>query len=151
HRITLTNFTMNEDAPRQLLAWLTTEFSLIWAVSDYFVSDMQYTEVDSVLGKYLLPDNAVGIYHESVKIRLGDELTGLWSSARSAAGEIEYEVYEHDIPAYWERNEYYIDDATGMPVIEIDGDGKKQLKIKHAKGSPKLDENGNPIYLARAG
>src|SRR5690606_11723085 len=69
----------------------------------------------------------------------------------SAAGEIEYEVYEHDIPAYWERNEYYIDDATGMPVIEIDGDGKKQLKIKHAKGSPKLDENGNPIYLARAG
>lgn len=150
HRITLTSFSIVEDVARNLWSSLNTEFSLIWSVSNYQVPDMASTEVDLVLGRYLLPEDVVGVYHETIRIRLGDELTGLWAVSRAAAGETQYRKYEYDVPATYASNVYEIDPVTKQPMI-IDVDGRKQLKVLHAKGSPKLNELGEPEYQFRAG
>ena len=147
HLLMTTNFTEPGSAPPRYEVHLETLFSLIWSVSDYAGPA---SDVDNVLGRHLLPSNAIGVYHEQVLVHLGDELTGLWARSRNHATAREFERYTTDIPAVYERNEYYIDPQTGLPEI-IEVNGVKQLHIKHPKGDPRFDEYGDPVYKHRKG
>lgn len=161
HRLITTNFNMFEPIERNYPTFLTNDFSVIWSVSDYTVPGFESTAVDTALGKFLLPDDVVGVYHETLRLHLGDELTGLWAMSRSMIGLRKFVTYPEDVLATWETNVYKKDPVTKMPIVqEIDGvkslviefekgtvklnsDGEQE--IKHHKGSAVHDENGNPI------
>lgn len=161
HRLITTNFNMFEPVERPYPTALTNDFSLIWAVSDYTVAGFETTVVDQAMAKFLLPSDAIGVYHETIRLHLGDELSGLWSMARSMIGLRKYQTYQVDVYDFWRSNVYETDPVTKQPII-VEVNGVKDLKVKFAKGSPKLtadgqkvvkhekgsavmDENGNPV------
>lgn len=144
HFLTTTNFSMYEPIERDYSVPLNIGFSLIWSVSDYSVDGAESTEVDLVMGDYLLPDDAVGVYHELMYVNFGSELTGLWARSRSMIGLRKYLTYPADVLAVYKTNVYDKDPVTDRPIIEDDPDnpGSKRLKIKYKKGDPKYNADG---------
>lgn len=143
HQLTIKNFTMNDMTVRDFHTVLSSNWSLIWAVSNYDVNGMETSEIDQVMGKWALPDDAIGVYHELLETKLGDELTGLWARGRSMIGDQKYVTWGEDVPAVYLKNVYEIDPITGQPAI-IDNDGRKELVIEHYKGDPILNMDGSP-------
>lgn len=142
HDLTTTNFAMYEPVERDYPTPLLNTFSLIWSVSDFTVDGIEKTAVDQVIGKFLLPENAIGVYHEEVEIRLGDELSGLWARARSMVGIRKYLTYQTDVYAFWKTN-VYAKDANNRPIIKYVNGVAVGLEIQYAKGDPVLDGDGN--------
>lgn len=150
HQLALTNFTMRVDEIQSHDTPLNGEWFLIWGAVDYYIDGMSPSGVDDMLGTHLLPSDVTGIYRESIQIRLGDELTGLWRRSRPMVGTVGYKVWEYDVPLLYEAN-VYERNPDGTPVIEDVG-SKKQLKVLHAKGDPVINEiSGEPEILYRAG
>lgn len=149
HAITLTNFTMFENTPMVFDVPLKDTYSLIWSVNDYTIPGLMTSAVDEVIGRHLLPSNALGIYHETVIIRLGDELSGLWNSSRAVVGERRYQTYDEDVPLRHQSTGYTVDPNTGLPKI-IEVDGVKQLQVEYRKGDV-VYENGQPVIKYRKG
>jgi len=160
HLLTLTNFSMYEPIERAYPTVLHQDFHLIWSVSDYTVVGATKMPVDDAVGKFLLPDGSIGVYHETISVVLGDEMSGLWARARSMIGLRKYLTYQVDVPKFYLQN-VYATDANNQVIIEGTG-ADKHLKVKFAKGDPVLnadgvqemrhrageavlDENGNPI------
>lgn len=150
HQLTLTNFTLRQNTQQIHRVGLNTEWYLIWAVSDYTTPGMTGSVVDDDLGRHLLPLDVIGVHRETLQIRLGDELSGLWRRNRPMIGTLEYRTYTHDIPKTYLSNVYDVNPDTGNPIVE-EVDGLKRLKLLHAKGDPVLDASGNPEILFRAG
>lgn len=164
HALITTNFSMFEAIERKYSTPLSAPFTLVWAVSDYVADGSEPTNIDQVMGTWLLPKGSVGVYQESVIVNLGAELSGLWARCRSMIGNRKVLTYEEDVYKKYSKNEYEKDPVTGQYVIITGSDGKKSLKLLHAKGDleldptngeaiiqhPKgyavLDENGNPVY-----
>ena len=150
HTLTTTNYTMFEDLPRQYATKLQTNFTLVWAVSDYTIDGAETTTIDQAMGTWLLPDNAIGVYQEELAVELGDELSGLWARCRGMIGNRKYETYPSDVYDIWEKNDYAVD-ANNKPIV-IDGpDGRPTLKILHAKGTIKLNADGSKTVKHPAG
>lgn len=149
HLLTLTNFSMYEPIMRDYPTALQQDYSLIWAVSDYSVMGMATSHVDTDMGEFLLPEGAVGVYHETISFALGDELSGLWARARSMIGLRKYLVYQEDVLDYWTQN-VYARDEDDRPIIEGEGDDR-HLKIQYAKGTLKLDGDGKPVVKHHKG
>jgi hypothetical protein len=157
HQLTTTNFNMFEPIERDYPTPLQNDFSLIWSVSNYTVDGAERTEVDDVIGDFLLPAGSIGLYHELITVKLGDSLGidddinyGLWTRARGMVGEAKYITYPADVYATYDRN-IYDKDAEGKPIIVDDGNGNKSLKIKYPKGSFILDGDGNKTILYHKG
>lgn len=150
HQLTLTNFTLRQNTAQIHRVALSAEWYLIWVVSDYSIPGMSSSVVDDDIGRHLLPLDIVGVHRETLQIRLGDELTGLWRRNRPMIGTLEYQTYTHDIPKTYPSNVYDVDPDTGNPIIE-EVDGLKRLKVLHAKGDPVLDGDGQPEILFSAG
>lgn len=144
-----TNFSMYEAEARNCITPLTNAFSLIWSVSGYTIAGATSTEVDQVLGRFLLPDDAIGVYHEELTLELGDQLAGLWAQCRSIVGLQKYLTYTSIVYATFLQNEYATD-VNGMPIID-EVNGVKQLRILHAKGDSVLDADGLPVILHSVG
>ena len=108
------------------------------------------TEMDSRINPRLFEDwtvsNSTDYYtliHERVNIQLGSHLEYLWRRYRPVVEESQYLYHTEDVPAVWKENEY-VKDFWGNPKFDL-VDGELVYEIKHRKGSPKLDENGEPI------
>lgn len=151
HRLISTNFNMFEPIERKYPTPLVNDFSILWAVSDFAVEGNVRTDVDKVLGKFLLPDGVVGVYHETLRMHLGDELTGLWAMSRSMIGLRKFLKYPEDVYATWEANYYKRDPSGKYPVIEEDAEGNKGLVIQFAKGDIKLNADGSKVVLHEKG
>jgi len=150
HLLTVNNFTMNDLTVRDFQVALSGNWSLIWAVSDYSVNGMETSVIDQQMGKWALPDDAIGVYHELLETTLGAELSGLWARGRSMIGDQKYVTYSANVPATYPSNVYEIDTITGQPKI-ITVDGVKQLSILHHKGDPILNMDGSPTIAHWAG
>lgn len=152
HYLTSTNFNMYEAIERQYPVALDMTFDLIWSVSDYTVDGAEGSDVDLVLGRFLLPDEAVGVYWELLNINLGAELSGLWARSRSMIGLRKYQTYPADVFEFYATN-VYEKDENDRPIIEDDPDnpGDKRLKIKHKKGDQKFNADGEPEIKHAAG
>lgn len=128
---------------------LETKFNLLHyttSVSENFVSD----ETDSFLGKFLLPSTAVGNAHEELTLHFGDTLDNLWRRSRSYMTNMVYRRHETDVPLQYTEDIYDVDQATGS-IFSVNGAGELVYLIKHHKGDPVIDENGNPVFKFRAG
>lgn len=108
------------------------------------------TEMDSRINPRLFEDwtvsNSTDYYtliQERVNIQLGSHLEYLWRRYRPVVEESQYLYHTEDVPAVWKENEY-VKDFWGNPKFDL-VDGELVYEIKHRKGSPKLDENGEPI------
>jgi len=152
HNLTLTNFAMYEPVVRNYATQLTASFNLIYIVANNDVDGQTTSWIDTQIGDFLLPADVIGVYMESVRLKFGDNMNGLWTRARSIAGPQDYVKYDNDVYLTYTENQYRKDPTTNRLVFEIDPDTGKAVPIlEHAKGEVKLDENGNPTILHYAG
>lgn len=143
HNLRVTNFTLRQNTPQLHETPLKGEWFIIWLVSDYSIPGMTTSAVDTNVGRHLLPAGVVGIHQESMTIRLGDELSGLWRRSRPITGTISYKTYPYDIPKVYPGNVYEYGPDGSIIIEKVDG--KKRLKVLHAKGSPMIDpDTGEP-------
>lgn len=149
HSLSLNTFSMYEPGNKTVAVDLTHTFNLIYVVANRDVDGQTQSWIDTQYAKYLLPDTVVGVYQERLNIKLGDNLEGLWTQARSIVGSMTYQLYENDVYETYATN-IYERDATGGAVFEM-VDGKPQFKLLHAKGDPVLDADGNRVILHPAG
>lgn len=139
------NFAIFTSTPRSLPMPLETNFTLTYSVSNYIVDGLEYSEVDSWLGKELLPTDVYGISVERVNIELGSALKMLWANSRSLGGAPEYKRYDTDVYAIWENDVYEIDPISRNRTFTIE-DGEVKFKRLHAAGDPVLVD-GKPKIL----
>lgn len=168
HELVTTNFSMFEPLARKFLSPLENDFHLIWSVSDYTTPGAGTSDVDKVLGGFLLPEGTIGIYHEAIRIKMGDSLGtdegltrqgtrrrnyGLWARARGMVGDAKYVTYPENVYATWDRNVYEeeIVDGKRTPVFETDANGNRSLKVKFAKGSFILNGDGEKTIIKHKG
>jgi len=147
--IALTSFSMYSDEPRSHFCPLTGTFAVIFGASG--LADPTYTHsvIDLDLNTTNLPANSYGITEESFSLKLGYDLTGLWTSSRSVPSSLDYLRHLVDVPATYQEN-VYERDGTGAKIWTI-VDGKIEFVILHAKGDQIFDQLGDPVYKARVG
>lgn len=149
HLLSLTNFYLHEAIDRVLKTTLTTDFHLIFTVNDYQIDGQVTSDIDTVMGSFLLKSGAIGLYQERIRLQLGINLDGLWTRARSVIGTESYKTYENDVPETYQEDIYKYDGK--QIVIEQDDSGQITFVKLHSKGDAVLDADGNPVYLHRAG
>lgn len=147
--IYLNNWSIFDTQLRTLGAALTQEFKIIHTVANYNILGLKTADFDNEIGHFLLDRSAVGVQMESVKLRLGTPMTQLWRGARSVAGAQTFETYDEDVYAYYEADEYEIDQETGLDFKIVNGQIVRTLK--HAKGDPVLNLDGSHRIAHGAG
>lgn len=146
--IKLTKFLMFTTQPRLSGAALTTDFDIIFTTNSQMPQQWVSSDIDKKLGDFLLPQGAVGISNEKIRIEFGKALPTLWARARSIASSLTYQRYTTDVPLLYE-NDVYAKDALGS-IIAFTGN-TPVYNILHHRGDPVLDGNGNQVYVHRAG
>lgn len=150
NNLELTKFLMFTLDPRITAAPLSTTFDVIYSTNA--TMDVQWTpaEVDGILGRFLLPNDVVGITHEQLKVHFGDTLDTLWARARSVISTIVYQTWDVDVPRRYQTDQYVRDPQTGS-VFSIGPDGQLTYNISHYKGDPVVDDLGQIVYQYRVG
>lgn len=150
--IYLTNFKMYDDSPRTVGAPLLTDLDIVVVLADHQPVDQVNSDIDTMLGRFLLPETVVGAVRERLKLRLGYSLPRLWANCRSVISSMQYRKYEADVPYLYSENIYKRDPATGTLEFTINPtSGAAEFILEHAKDDPVLNDEGQPLYLARKG
>lgn len=147
--IQLTKFLMYTTQPRLTGAGLVTDFTITYSTDEPMGQQWVANQIDSMLGKVLLPQNVVGVNQETLRIKFGDALPGLWARSRSIGSSVKYKKWANDVLRIYEQD-VYEPDALGS-IISFSPAGALVYNKVHSKGDPVLDALGNPIYLHRAG
>lgn len=134
---------------------LTTEFDLVYVVSDYLPVGVSAGDIDSIVSpsdfsNYNPSSIYLGILQEKLTIQFGQHLEYLWAKNRTIASSVAYKRYEDDIPAMYSEN-LYRRDSMGNIILENDGNGGYSLIVEHEKGDPILTESGLPVLAHRKG
>jgi len=160
HDLCLDSFKMYDNSYRAVYTALETTFDLCYVVVGSQRTGQRSSEIDSLLGHFLLPDQSVGLYQEQLTLQLGQSLEGLWTRGRSMASSEEYMVHEQDVYETYLENVYLRNEAGGAVITVVDGrptftllhragdpviDSTGFPKVKFAKGTPIYDEYGNPV------
>ena len=95
--------------------------------------------------------NAFILTHETMRLNLGTYLKYLWTETRTFFYGNEYATYQYDVPLLYEEDVYEIDPETGSIFRFVEDTCAIEYLLKHHKGDPVLDENGNPLYRYRRG
>lgn len=141
NNVYLNNWSIFDTQLRTLGAALTQDFKIIHTVANYNILGLKPADFDNQIGKFLLDRSVVGVQMESVQLRLGTPMTAMWRGARSVAGAQTFETYDEDVYAYYEEDDYAIDDATGLDFEIVNGEIVRTLL--HAKGDPVLNLDGS--------
>ena len=140
----LTNFQMFGGSTRPVPASLTESFDLFYVLSDYRPVDTLTTDIDLIIAKEMLPEDAIALTHEKFNTNLGSSLDGLWSASRSVVSEEDYKRYSADVSWVYEEPEFARDPATGTILYDI-VNGEMKYRMLHAKGEVRLDDDGKPM------
>ena len=123
-QIAVSNFTMYTTDPKTFLAQLGQRFGIVYGVSNYAIGGEVSSEIDSLLGKHLVPVGTKGLTHEMFTLQFGYSLQELWSNGRTVAGSLKYAEHLEDVPLTWPSTVFVMED--GQPVLTIDAEGKPQ-------------------------
>lgn len=145
----LKHFLMYNSEPRITHAELTNNFDILYSVSTPMQSQWKATAIDVVLGTEYLPAVVAGVTHESIKIKFGDALKTLWTKSRSYAMGEPFQKHVVDVPMYYENDVYKVD-ALGSP-ISFNEQNEVVMEVLHARGTPVLNAEGEPVYRHRKG
>ena len=146
----LNTFQMYEQEARNHGTALVNDFYITFAATGLVSETLRTSEIDTTLGKYILPQDTLGLVRESINIRLGYSLAYLWAASRSIAGSEDYARYAADVMWTYEEDVFRRDPVTGTPVMEII-DGELVYYYDHRKGDPILDADGNQLVRFKAG
>lgn len=144
-------FQMFDDPVHVYPCGLQTNFDVMFIVNQLEIEGFEPSTIDEDMGKNILPNDALGISHERLTVKLGSALPGLWAASRSVVSSQDYQRYLSDVPALYEETVYQRDPLTGAIEWEIDGDGNVQFIVLHEKGDPILDDQNNPVIRHYAG
>lgn len=150
HELQASSFLMFNDTPRNVDVPLIKDFDILFSTTTPRGPQWVFSDIDSLLGYFLLPDDVYGITQEKFTIRFGYFLEYLWARARTIVGEANYEKWAMDVPAVYAQDVYQYDPVTGA-AFSIDGDGELVYTILHHAGDPVLDAQGEPIYKFHKG
>lgn len=152
-QIFLENFRSGEFDPAAHRCDLSEEFDIIYVLEDYDSSDVEYAGFEQdYLSSFLLDSPFYALVHESVHVELGTRLNHLWQRARMIPFDDPYERYEEDVYAYHQFTIFERDPETGIIEIDYDKDNDEfSYKIKHRKGDPVLDEDGEHVLRHQKG
>lgn len=149
HNLALTSFSMYNNAPNTHFIPLKGVFYVLYAVSGLNPSDVSQTTIDLDLNLTNLPNGTLGITEETLNIRLGSSLSGLWRASRSVPSSLDYRRHTVDVPALYKQN-VYNRDGTGAKTWSV-VDDQIVFDILHHVGDPILDQNDDPTYEFRVG
>lgn len=123
---------------------LFNSFDIVYSTNN--ITSLSYVpdNSDTVLGKFLLPQEVFGITRESIKIKFGNSLKTLWARSRSIVSSSPFLKYEEDIPWLYEKDVYKIDPITGAS-FSFDAQGNVTYTILHKLGDPVLDDENKPV------
>lgn len=145
----LSEFFLYTTEPRLTGAPLLTDFDIIYSTSIIMGPQWQSNEVDQKLGRFLLPNRIAGITHEKLRVRFGYSLKTLWARSRSVISSVPYQTYLVDVPRFYEKDIYVVDENGS--AITFDVDGNPVTTLLHSAGDPVLDNNDDPVYRFRVG
>lgn len=148
HDLILTSFKMyDENIPRRCATKLISDFDITYVVADHTIEGQKESDIDTTLGKFMLPPVVVGVARERLRLKLGANLEGLWTNSRSVISSADYERYTVNVPWTYEANVYSRDPETGTIDMAYDpGTGAITYVILHHAGDPVLNEGGQPMY-----
>lgn len=144
HRITVTNFTMYSEDPRDVQMDLDTPCHILFTTNAPAQAQWVQSDIDALLGQYLLEEGSYAITHETFRLITGVYLNYLWTRARSTVSEEDYVRWEDNVPAVYEEDVYETDPSTGAKFQIVSGEVVFNI-IAH-QGDPILDGDGNPVY-----
>lgn len=144
-------FQMFDDPVHVYPCALETQFDVFFACNQLTIEGFEPSTIDEDMGKNILPNDAIGLSHERLNVKLGSALPGLWAASRSVASSQDYQRYLSDVPAVYESTVYARDPLTGAIEYTIDGDGNVVFTVLHAKNDPVLNDEGQPVMRHYAG
>lgn len=148
HDMIVNNFIMFGDKPTPIPMQLNADIEVIYLVNGYTTPEYRPSSIDKVASGQTR--SSKGVTHERMRLALGKFLPALWANARSIVGSTDYMRYDADVPGTYKQNEYAVNPADNMPIIEIVS-GKPRMKIAHYKGDPILNADGTPWIEHEAG
>ena len=149
HTFNLTNFVDANNVPINLYVGINSKFEFYYIVHDGTVSSN--TTMDSEISTATLPAIHAAITHEQVTVKFGDSLDTMWCRVRSTISSEQYKKHKHDVPYFYECDEYEINPSTGS-IFNFDGDcGMTINEPQHRAGEIKRDVNGDILYKHRIG
>ena len=128
---------------------LLQDISILFATSNATAMTAPRTSMDGIINAAQIGTPVVGITQQTLNTKFGYALPTLWNTYRTVAGAVAYQTYATDVPAVYAENVYHTDPNTGAAFTVVAG--VLTYNLLHAVGAPKLDSNGNQIYLHRAG
>lgn len=146
HRLLITNFQMFEGENRSFSTPLIGDFDIAYYIDEWDVEGQRDSSIDYLGADFLLPEDSVGIIHERVRLRLGWDLSGLWTNSRSIISSQHYKRHPEDVPDFFDENIYERDPVTKRIIITRGDNGELDYNLLHKKGDPKLDPEGNQVY-----
>lgn len=150
--IYFTNYKMYDESERTVGTPLVTDLDIVVVLADHEPVDQVKSNIDTMLGRFLLPETVVGAIRERLKIRFGYALPTMWANCRSVISSLDYKRYEADVPYLYTENVYRRDPGTGTYEFTIDPDTQEiSFVLEHSAGDPVLNDEGEPLYLARKG
>ena len=144
-RMSFTNFAMFSQEQLLLTTQLEQTFMIMYSTHSVPVDYTPHV-LDSLIGRFLLPDNTISITREAITLNLGYRLKHLWAQSRSAKAGGDYAVYTTDIPLLYDEDVYEIDPVTGSIFNE-----EMQYNKLHSRGDVVRTTDGEVIYKHRKG
>jgi hypothetical protein len=149
--LTINTFQMFDDPVHVYPCKLDIEFDVMFIVNQVQIEGFEPSTIDEDMGSILLPDDAIGLSHERLTVKLGYAMPGLWAASRSVPSSQDYQRYLADIPAVYEETVYVRDPLTGATQYTIDSNGNVVFTVLHAKNDPVLNDQGQPVMRHLAG
>lgn len=148
--IHFTSFLMFNTEPKIFKSALLNDFDITYSTSIPMGSEWSVGVVDSKLGKFILPLQAVGITNEQIRLKFGSALKTLWARSRSAVDAAAFLRYTVDVPWVYEKDTYKTDPSTGS-IFTITPGGEPEYQYLGRAGEVVTDDFGIPVIRYRAG
>lgn len=149
NELILTNFKMYNTEFKEIPVKLEQSFQITFLTTRNLGSQYRETKLDKDLADFMLPVEVKTIIREEMTILFGHTLNSLWKQARTISSTEQYEVYDADVPLFYENDVFEMVSDTEYEIVHRKGDpvlnSKGEQVMKHKKGEIKLDEDGNKI------
>lgn len=162
NNLEITNTKMFTDEIVRNWTPLNNEFHIFHMTDDLTSVYAPYAD-DQLAAKFILPPGAAVGSYEKLQVTFGTHLKNLWAATRSLATGLDYERYDADVVAVYDKDFYetYEDGSTIRVVPEVGivrnkiasaGDVVRDVEgnivYKFRKGDVKLDAAGQPIVIS---
>lgn len=142
-QIIFTNGKIDSSSETPVEVNLTSSFD-IFHITSSLTTTYKPTLMDEQIGKFMLPNPVAAVTKESITLKFGNRLDGLWSRGRTLPDQDIYERYNQDVYEVAEQ------DIFADPPFNV-VNGKVVYNYLYRRGEKILDKDGNPVIKYHAG